>query len=366
MFYRATGVGRVYENLLHLLLSDQHVETVFTAVPRSQRESFLARYGELGVRPRFLPYGPMTTGDLLWKSVALRRIGSGISLYYFPGHNVPLLAPSRYIITVHDATAFKPLVRIPKFHKTAFRLLLHHTIRGAARIVTGSRVAHDEIVATFPAAKSKIQIVPNWIDDRFFAVGDNPSPPADSRVPVEPGYLLYLGLRIHHKNLDRLLAAFEILTTKLHDLRLVVAGRRYSTLDMVDDWQSRSPVADRLFVIEDPTDDEVATLMAGARVFVFPSLAEGFGLPPLEAMAAGVPVVCSHLPVFDELFGDAAHFVDAQRSDSIARGILDVLEDPALAARLRTSGRTRAESFRRHAIEPVFRELIRSAAEGLP
>ena len=140
----------------------------------------------------------------------------------------------------------------------------------------------------------------------------------------------------------------------------MIAGSRYSTPDMVDRWKTDPRMKDRLIEIPDPTDEEIVRLFSGAKAFVFPSFAEGFGLPPLEAMASGVPVVCSDIPVFREVYGDAVRYVDPYRPESIAEGVREVLTDDELAARFALRGRARAELYRRSRSVNAYLDLIRS------
>ena len=130
-------------------------------------------------------------------------------------------------------------------------------------------------------------------------------------------------------------------------MRLVVAGGRYTTPDMVDRWKTDPRLKDRLIEIPDPTDEEIVRLFSGAKAFVFPSFAEGFGLPPLEAMAAGVQVVCSDIPVFREVYGDAVLYVDPNRPESIAAALRALLTDPSLSSDLRARGKKQALKYRR-------------------
>ena len=163
---------------------------------------------------------------------------------------------------------------------------------------------------------------------------------------MEGEYLLYLGLRIAHKNVEGAIMAFLLLLDDFPELKFVIAGSRYSTPDMVDRWKNDPRLKDRLIEIPDPTDEEIVRLFSGSKAFIFPSFAEGFGLPPLEAMASGVPVVCSDIPVFHEVYGDAVLYVDPNRPESIAAGIRQVLDDAGLSGLLRVRGRERASFYR--------------------
>lgn len=366
MFYRSTGVGRVYESLLAALVDEPWVEQIETTVPSSERDRFLLRFAHRRVAPHFLPYGPMSMGDLFAKSYLLRRIAPRVSLLFFPGHNVPLLAPRPFVVGVNDVTVFSPAFTLSVPRKAVFRWLLASTIRRARRVVTISSVARGEILRLFPAADGKVEVLYPWVEDAFFEGARGNDPLVDRLLGGGGDFLLYLGLRIRHKNVDGLLSAFSVLAREFPHLRLVIAGRRYQDPDMVDEWKNSSPWRDRLVEIVDPEDQTIARLFARARAFVFPSLAEGFGLPPLEAMAAGVPVVCADLPVFREIYADAVRYVDGTRAESIAQGIRQVLADPVLAAEMSRKGRERAAFYRKGRIAAARLDLIRRLGGGAP
>ena len=299
----------------------------------------------------------MGVGDLVLKSAALRSLREKVRLYFFPGHNVPLSVPGRYIVSVNDVTVFSPQFALSRYRKAAFRWLLSRAVHGAEAVVTISEAVKGDLVREFGLPPEKIRVIYPWVKEIFFG------PPGDEPLP-EPlqgkEYILYVGLRIAHKNVEGVLRAFLLLADEFPELRLVVAGGRYSTPDMVDRWKTDPRLKDRLIEIPDPTDEEIVRLFSGAKAFVFPSFAEGFGLPPLEAMAAGVPVVCSDLPVFREVYGDAVHYVDPNRAESIAEGVRKVLADDGLSARFALHGRARAELYRRDRSLNAYLDLIRS------
>ena len=308
MFYRCSGVGRVYENLLAAFAGNADVGEIHTIVPAVQKERFLEQFSHPMIVPAFVGYGPMGFGDLTRKAVFLRSLRGKVRLYFFPGHNVPLSVPGRYIVSVNDVTVFSPHFRQPWHRKAGFRRLLSRAVHGAERVVTISETVKEDLMREFGLPPGKIRVIYPWIKDTFF------EPPPAAGSPVSGEYLLYLGLRIAHKNVDGIIRAFLLLVDEFPRLKLVIAGSRYSTPDMVDRWKGDPRLRERLIEIPDPTDDDIARLFGGAKAFVFPSFAEGFGLPPLEAMASGVPVVCSDIPVFREVYGDAVRYVDPNRA----------------------------------------------------
>jgi len=171
-------------------------------------------------------------------------------------------------------------------------------------------------------------------------------------------YFLYLGLRISHKNVEGVIRAFLLLLDDFPILKLVIAGSRYSTPDMVDRWKGDPRLMGRLIEIPDPSDNDIARLFSAAKAFVFPSFAEGFGLPPLEAMAADVPVVCSDIPVFREVYGDAVQYVDPNRAESIAAALRTLLINPSLSSDLRAAGKKQASKYRGNQLMARYIDLL--------
>jgi glycosyltransferase involved in cell wall biosynthesis len=354
MFYRCSGVGRIYENLLAAFAGHPGVGDIHTIVPLALKSRFLEQFPYPAIRPRFVGYGPMGFGDLVLKSPVLRSLRREVGLYFFPGHNVPLSVPGRYIVSVNDVTVFSPHFRQPWYRKAGFRWLLSRAVHGAETVVTISETVKADLVREFTLAPGKIRVIYPWVKETFF----EPPPAAKSPVPGE--YLLYLGLRIPHKNVDGIIRAFLLLLDDFPGLKLVIAGNRYTTPDMVDRWRTDPCLIGKLIEIHDPSDDEIVRLFSGAKAFVFPSFAEGFGLPPLEAMASGVPVVCSDIPVFREVYGDAVLYVDPNRAESIAEGVREVLTDDGLSARFALQSRARSELYRRDRSLNAYLDLIRS------
>ena len=352
MFYGCSGVGRVYENLLEVFSARPGIGEVHTVVPAGLKDRFLGQFRHPSIKPLFVGYGPMSAGDLFLKSFVLRSLRDSVRLFFFPGHNVPLSVPGKYVVSVNDVTVFTGRFALPWYRKAGFRWLLSRAVRGAEDVVTISATARRDLVREFGLPTEKIRVIYPWIRDDFFL------PPPEGGTPVPGEYILYLGLRIAHKNVEGILRSFAILAEGFPSLKLVIAGTRYSTPDMVDRWKKGSRLEDRIVEMTDPTDDDIRRLMGGAKAFVFPSFAEGFGLPPLEAMAAGVPVVCSDIPVFREVYGTAVRYVDPASPESIACGVREVLADPDFALRLAKRGRERAAMYRRERSVGAYLDLI--------
>ncbi|MBE0606162.1 MAG: glycosyltransferase family 4 protein [Deltaproteobacteria bacterium] len=352
MFYRCSGVGRVYENLLAAFAGNAGVGEIHTIVPASHKNGFLEQFSHPMIVPTFVGYGPMGFGDLVLKSAVLRSLRREVGPYFFPGHNVPLSMPGRYIVSVNDVTVFSPHFRLPWYRKAGFRRLLSRAVHGAETVVTISETVKADLVREFGLAPGKIRVIYPWVKESFFG---HP-PVAGSPVPGE--YILYLGLRIAHKNVEGVIRAFLLLLDDFPKLKLVIAGSRYTTPDMVDRWKGDPRLTGRLIDISDPSDDDIARLFGGAKAFVFPSFAEGFGLPPLEAMASGVPVVCSDIPVFHEVYGDAVLYADPNRPESISGAVRSLLIDPFLSSDLRARGKKQASKYLENKVVARYLDLL--------
>ena len=231
MFYRCSGVGRVYENLLTAFAGNDDVGEIHTIVPALHKERFLEQFSHPMIVPAFVGYGPMGFGDLAQKTVLLRSLRGKVRLFIFPGHNIPLSVPGRYIVSVNDVTVFSPHFRLPWYRKAGFRWLLSRAVHGAETVVTISETVKGDLVREFGLPPGKIRVIYPWIKETFFE-----SPPAGGS-PVSGEYLLYLGLRIAHKNVEGVIRAFLLLLDDFPKLKLVIAGSRYSTPDMVDRWK---------------------------------------------------------------------------------------------------------------------------------
>jgi glycosyltransferase involved in cell wall biosynthesis len=275
----------------------------------------------------------------------LRR--AACRVYHCPYPHAPLLGSGlAQVLTLHDMTSTTHRAENRRALKSSFPRLwdawLALQCRRAQAILTVSRDARDAIVRLLPAAAGKVHVVHNGV-----APGRTHVTEAQlrERHGLQGRIVSYVGRQDPHKNLVALVTAFAAVRRQAADrITLVVAGR----LDARYPEARRTARAfgldgDVRFTGYIPEDERVALLRASS-VFVFPSRSEGFGLPPLEAMAEGVPVVALRCTSMPEVLGDAALLVDDDH-ERIGAAILDVLRDEHLAGRLRRAGRQRAERF---------------------
>jgi glycosyltransferase involved in cell wall biosynthesis len=207
-------------------------------------------------------------------------------------------------------------------------------------ILTVSEFSRQRLIEYLQVDPSKIIAIPNGVDERFNRAATEAVPAMRARLGLPERYILFVGSLDPRKNLRGLLQAWEQISTRL-DCPLVICGASSHVF--------RSAGIDRLpesVVLSGyVADEDLPALYAGASLFVYPSLYEGFGLPVIEAMACGTPVVCSSTTALGEVAGDAACLVDPAEPESIAAGILRVAEDESLRGKLRGRGVQRAAEF---------------------
>ncbi|QDV71804.1 Glycogen synthase [Rosistilla carotiformis] len=281
--------------------------------------------------------------------------------FFSPGFNVPLTSPMlakrSFVFTIHDLI----YVNHPAEASLAKRLYCQHVIRPAARraykVLTVSEFSKREIVDWARIDPSQIEVVYNGVGSAFTHAG----PKHDLHRP----YLLYVGNQRPHKNVGGLLHAFaQICGTR--DVDLAITGQ--ATAETVATMEKLA-IAGRVHFLGKLSDDQLAAAYRGAQATVLASEYEGFGLPVIESMACGTPVVCSNVTSLPEVAGDAAVLVETH-PDSIAAGIRRVLEDPTLQQTLIAAGLNRAADFSWEAtaakVLQVLQPLTVAATQSVP
>lgn len=272
-----------------------------------------------------------------------------IDLMHFPHFNVPLYTRVPFLVTIHDlilsrfpterATTLGPVLYALK-HR-AYQFVISRAVRRACRVLSVSETTKQEVVEEFGLDPSHVAVTLLGVDhERWQQLAPATVLP---RWGINRPYLLFVGNAYPHKNLDRLLAAFRRVREAGHDWQLVLVGR--------DDYFFRRlrAEAERLNLLQHHavlfpgfvTDAELARLYHDSLAYVFPSLAEGFGLPPLEAMAAGAVVASSSATSLPEVLGGAALYFDPRSVPDMAAVIERIGTDEALRQELRTRARER-------------------------
>ena len=338
------GIGTYVRNLLtHLDRLDHETEYVLLCQP-ADRE--LADGLGDNFRTVTQPAGPYSISEQIRIPIQLTR--ERIDLFHAPHYTLPALTPCRSIVTIHDCIH----LRFPQYLPSRFayryaRAMFWSATHRCDCILTVSETSKRDILSFFDVPAEKIVVIPNAIEDRYWT-----RPPDEAirkvreRYQLHAPFLLYAGNIKPHKNLERLLDAFyRVRQRGFKDVTLLIIGdeiTRYVKLRRaVHRYQLHRHVRFLGFV----PGETLQILYHLAAAFVFPSLYEGFGLPPLEAMASGTPVVTSNVSALPEVVGDAAMLVDPEQADSIADGVIRVLSDEPLRADLVRKGLARARQF---------------------
>ncbi len=338
------GIGTYIRNLLRQLARiDRDTEYVLLC-----RQTDLEVAAQLGPNFRAVlePSPNYSLREQLHVPWVLRRERPDV--YHAPHYVLPAGVRCRSVVTIHDCIHLMFPQYLPNKAAYAYaRASMWAAARRSDCILTVSEASKRDILHFFDVPPEKIVVVYNAIDDHFWL-----TPPAEDvarvreRYQLDHEFVLYVGNIKPHKNLVRLIEAFaEFRKTGFEAVKLLIIGDEISKLPALRRAVHRHKLHKHVRFLGYLPDRTLAILYRLAAVFVFPSLYEGFGLPPLEAMASGTPVVTSNVSSLPEVSGDAAILVDPYDVDSIVDGLRRVVGDRAVAADLRRRGLARARAF---------------------
>jgi glycosyltransferase involved in cell wall biosynthesis len=341
-----------------------YIRNVVRTLGRLDRETkyFLigspAKVEEIGPLPPNFRTVPLTSLERSIRGyrefrTAVSRLGC--DLVHIPNlFSIPRMLPCPYVMTVHDVLEHMARTR----ERSGFWRSLHfqttsRALRGASRIFAVSKFTKNEIEKLFGIPSDRIEVVYNAIDERF--LGGHASA-ADreliaNRYQVTYPFLLYAGRVSPHKNVVRMIEAFSTLKTELEkdgaypDLKLIIIGDDLSGNPDLRRTVVRSGVQNDVRFLGFVPVDVLRIFYDAAKIFVFPSLYEGFGLPPLEAMAHGTPVVTSNVSSLPEVVGSAAVLVNPENIFEIMRALHRVLLDQCLRDRMKERSYQQAAKF---------------------
>jgi glycosyltransferase involved in cell wall biosynthesis len=367
------GIGTYIRNLVHALARvDKENQYILTATSKEAPE--VANVGHNFEVALYEPPKRRFLGDFTY---AWFLRGLAADLVHMPLNQVPLLMPKPYVVTIHDMSSFLfggtasllDNVRLYRFRRGLLR---------ADRVIAVSVATRRDVEHVLGIPSEQIRQVYNAPDPKFFQKGsatngtdatwERDSKQLLERYHIHYPFLLYAGRIRPHKNIPRLIEAFAVVRGELEnhpkysDLRLIIIGDELSKHPEVRRTVVQTRTQNVVRFLGFVPFDTLQVFYSAASAFVFPSLYEGFGLPPLEAMATGTPVVTSNVSSLPEVVDTAAMIVNPENVFDIARGIRDVLIDEELRERLITSGKERAAQFdwvttAKHVLE-VYRGVV--------
>ena len=338
------GIGTYVRNLVHSL-SRMDGDTEYVLLCHRRDCESLEQLG-----PNFRsvpdPSGSYSLSEQLTVPLELARARA--DLFHSPHYVLPALTPCRSIVTIHDCIHLMFPQYLPgRLAHLYARLFFWLAANRSARILTVSEASKRDILRFFPVPANKVDVTYNAIDPRF-------SRPADTeqmnqvreRYQLHERFLLYSGNIKPHKNLERLIDAFARLRSEgFGDIQLLITGSEISRYAGLRRAVHRFNLHKHVRFLGFQSAETLASLYHLADAFVFPSLYEGFGLPPLEAMASGTPVLTSNVSSLPEVVDDAALLIDPYDPQAIADGMAQILSDEDVRAGLIARGRKRANHF---------------------
>lgn len=330
---RDFGIGRYILGLTRSLAASGEISLTAFAKPGDTQ---LFPPNVRTVPTKVVPY---SIRELLSLGRVAARVGADV--VHWPHYVVPFGTPNPTVVTVHDLMHLTQPEHGSFWKRTYAENVLRHAVQVSARVIAVSEETARQLTARFPEVQAKLEVVWNGVDGVFFSAGN------ERAAEPETGerYILYCGNDKPHKNLARLLAAFSLLKRDFPGVCLVLAGVPPGSARRREEQARELGILENVRETGFIPDGALATLMAGADVFVLPSLTEGFGLPVLEAMAAGAPVACSGRGSLPEVAGDAALLFDPENPGEIAAAIASLLSSRQRRLEMIERGRRRAAAF---------------------
>ena len=338
------GIGTYIRNLLRQLARIDR-QTDYVLLSRAQDMDVAAQLGP-NFRAVLEPSPNYSLREQAHVPWVLRRERPDV--FHAPHYVLPPAVTCRSVVTIHDCIHLMFPQYLPNKMAYAYaRASMWAAVKRSDRILTVSEASKRDILHFFNVAPEKIVVVYNAIDDHFWLTpADEEVARVRERYQLDHQFILYVGNIKPHKNLVRLIESFaELRRTGFEELKLLIIGDEISKLPALRRAVHGHKLHKHVRFLGFVSDDTLRVLYRLAALFAFPSLYEGFGLPPLEAMASGTPVVASNQSSLPEVTGDAAVLVDPYDVASIVDGMRRVLSDATLAADLRRRGPARAREF---------------------
>jgi glycosyltransferase involved in cell wall biosynthesis len=343
--FRRAGVSHYIEQVLQHLgqIDSTNHYSVFTT--RGLDAAALGLPANFQVRPSRLPtINPRVRipWEQMLAPILLRRIGA--DLYHGALNVVPFACPIPSVVTVHDLAFIRFPETFRSYNRTYLDIATRLSVRRAQRILAVSEHTRREVVGLLGVPAERVVVTPNAARAHF-RLPDPQRLEAFRRAHDLPErFILYVGTLEPRKNLTTLLEAYAEVS-QLHDLPLLIGGGKGWLYQPVFARLEELDLRDRVRFIGYIEEEELPLWYAAATVFVFPSIYEGFGMPPLEAMACGTPVICSDSSSLPEVVADAGVLVPPRDAAAWSAAIDQVLRDADLRADLRERGLRRAAHF---------------------
>lgn len=342
------GLGVYTENVLRELshlMGEKHRYTIYTSY-RDNLARSCSNQTRFRDTPKFLQpkFGEKAAlARFAWSLLILPRLVRDDDLLYSPTHHGVLFGGVDQIITVHDVLPLKfpSQYRLQHYY---FKVALPRLANRSAAIVTDSESTRQDLHRHLGIPFERIHVIHPGVDQRFQAAASHLRNKTASDRHALKEFFLIVGASYPHKNISRALQAFRTLQAELPHFKLVIAGGRPPYHERLK-REARQLGATNITFLNYVSTSQLASLYGTARALLYPSLYEGFGLPPLEAMMCGCPVIAGNTSSVPEVCGDAAYYVDPSKEESLAKAMLLLATDEDAGRLLREKGWQRVQSF---------------------
>ncbi|MGD0854228.1 MAG: glycosyltransferase family 1 protein [Dehalococcoidia bacterium] len=368
-----TGIATYALNLLNSLQTLDGLNRYTVFMLRSQDNSLVTsdRF-KIKPLPRLLQSLPLVYEWLLWYtwyytgySCQLGTMKPDVILSL--DFDIPLYKKCPSVCIIYDLTPLLFGDMFPRHFRIRYKWQTKHAVGNARKIITISEDAKKDVITYFGVDSEKVVVAYPGFDSRLFKPETDKQKIDQLRAKYKLGnpYILFMGILHAKKNILRIIEAFESLKTEFGiKHKLVIAGKRAWQDEIIFDRIQSSPFRSEIVFAGYITDEEAPILMNGADVFVFPSLHEGFGIPPLEAMACGTPVITSNTSSLPEVTGDAALLVNPYDAHEMASALYRVISEPGLRETMIEKGLERVRLFSWQRTARSVLTVLEQAAQG--
>lgn len=304
---------------------------------------------------------PVGGKSVLWhRSVAKQANRDDDSYLTTTSYVTPRWLKIPFAMVVYDLISFKDFAIPQRRAKAIERATLGTAVKKSSKILTISQATADDLASLFPESKGKTVVMPLAADDHFKPYPKKETDTAAKKFKLTKPYIFFAGTLEPRKNLVQLIRSYAELPEAVRDTYdLVLVGKKGWDYESIFNAIDQLDLNDRIHHLDYVADQDLARLYAGAEVFAFPSLYEGFGLPILEAMQSGTPVITSDLSSLPEVGGQAVEYIDPTNDVALTKTLAKVLGSAALRKKLRTAGLKRAKDYSWERTAEIAAEALR-------
>lgn len=350
--HRHAGLGRYADELLSALLAQDRTNEYIALYnsPRELNSTVLHRISQASCSARRVPLDAKPWRMCAWLAhvfnIGMDRWLPRCDVFHATDHLLPRFKNAKTVFTLHDLIfRFYPEYHLP-LNRWFLTVAIPYFLRRADAIIAVSECTKRDAVRLYNIASEKIVVIYEGVNPALHPITD-PNRLADvrTRYAQQQPFILLVSTIEPRKNINALVDALKILRARGLPHRLLIAGRKGWLYQPIFDHVKQTGMNDAVDFLDFVPDDDLPVLLSACEAFVFPSLYEGFGLPPLEAMACGAPVICSNTSSLPEVVGDAALLVNPRDVGELANAIERVITDNHLRDELRAKGLAQARKF---------------------